>query len=113
LSRKIEGADRSKLDDNAHIAPLEDIALVKAKLREELHLFESEIHHPPIVLLIDDCFTNQCLVSLLQSLLGLDSTQGAIFRRYVRVVHMDYSKKPKKYKPDISPFKNHSLYILG
>lgn len=100
---------KDELYDNHSIISEESIIQAKRELVAELEQLEQstgESQH--IVIVVDDCFTNKKLLVLIKKILGREN-----FRRFVKVVHIDYNKKADNGYLEEHLSMNHSLFILG
>lgn len=103
---------KDEIHDNNHIISAEKIAAAKIELIQELENLDRldtfRWAHKHIIVVVDDCFTNTKLLVLLKKILWKEN-----FKRYVKVVKINYNEEV-----DIAYLKenlsaNHVLFILG
>ena len=88
LFEDVRSIHKDELFDNNSIISNEAISRAKQELISELEaLSEATDESKHIVVVVDDCFTNKKLLILLRNILGKEN-----FRRFVRVVDIDYKK---------------------
>ena len=99
---------KDEICDNSSIAPPEEIERAKQELVTELAKLEEltgESQH--IVVVADSCFTNTRLLILLKHILWKEG-----FKKYIKIVDIDYNKEvDEKYLEEMLGG-NHNLYIL-
>ncbi len=109
LFTDLQELQKTDLDDNSNIISESSIEQAKKDLIAALENLEKLTRNPPqsIVVIADNCFTNTRLLILLKNILGKEN-----YRRFVKVVQIDYNAPSVNDYLEKQLENNHTLYIL-
>jgi hypothetical protein len=109
LFTDLQELQKTDLDDNSNVISESSIEQAKKDLIAALENLEKLTKNPQsIVVIADDCFTNTRLLALLRNILGKEN-----YRRFVKVIQIDYNAPADNVYLEKQLEYNHTLYILG